>query len=98
MNGTSCLCSVLSSMWSVQALRPTLFIGVPRVFDKVYAGVWAKLKHASFYQRLLFNLAFWHKQRHINMGYRWETVRAINHCQPGLRVLSCGPHAFPRGE
>ncbi|BDA49779.1 Long chain acyl-CoA synthetase 4 [Coccomyxa sp. Obi] len=61
----------------LQALRPTLFIGVPRVFDKVYAGVYARLKHASFYQRLMFNLAFWHKQRHINMGYRWETASPL---------------------
>lgn len=63
----------------VQALRPTLFIGVPRVFDKVYDGVYAKLKLASFYQRLIFKLALWHKERHINLGYRWDTVCVVPH-------------------
>ena len=64
----------------LQALRPTLFIGVPRVFDKVYDGVYARLKNASCYQRLMFNLAFWHKQRHINLGYNWEVVRPSQLC------------------
>jgi long-chain acyl-CoA synthetase len=58
----------------VQALQPTLFIGVPRVFDKLYDGVFARLKKARWTQRLIFQLAFWHKKRHIEMGYRWDEV------------------------
>ncbi|EIE18699.1 long chain acyl-CoA synthetase 4 [Coccomyxa subellipsoidea C-169] len=61
----------------LQALRPTLFIGVPRVFDKVYDGVFARLKDATCLRRAIFHAAFWHKQRHINLGYRW-TERPIN--------------------
>lgn len=59
----------------VQALRPTLFIGVPRVFDKLYDGVYAKLAQARPLQRLLFHLAFWFKQRQIRAGYKWDEVR-----------------------
>ena len=63
-----------SSASAVQALRPTLFIGVPRVFDKLYDGVYAKLKLARPLQRLLFHLAFWYKQRQIRAGYKWDKV------------------------
>ena len=61
-------------MYSGQALRPTLFIGVPRVFDKLYDGVYAKLAQARPTQRLLFHLAFWWKQRQIHAGYKWDKV------------------------
>ena len=63
-----------SSASAVQALRPTLFIGVPRVFDKLYDGVYAKLKLARPLQRLLSHLAFWYKQRQIRAGYKWDKV------------------------
>lgn len=31
-------------MGDVGALRPTVFIGVPRVFDRVYSGVYEKVR------------------------------------------------------
>ncbi len=30
----------------IAALRPTIFAGVPRVFDRIYAGVMAKVRCA----------------------------------------------------
>lgn len=59
-----------------QALRPTLFIGVPRVFDKVYAGVQEKLAERTVIARVLFRLAFFFKQRALLRGALWDTVRA----------------------
>lgn len=59
----------------LQALKPTLFIGVPRVFDKVYDGVQARLKQAPLRKRLIFALALWYKWRNIKAGYRWDEVR-----------------------
>ena len=31
----------------IAALRPTIFIGVPRVFDRIYTGVLAKVRGSS---------------------------------------------------
>lgn len=75
----SCTCKSdvrrsLSGAVAMQALRPTLFIGVPRVFDKLYDGVYAKLALARPLQRLLFHLAFWYKSRQIRAGYKWDQV------------------------
>ena len=69
-----CWYAVLDKHLPMQALRPTLFIGVPRVFDKLYDGVYAKLALARPLQRLLFHLAFWWKQRQIRAGYKWDKV------------------------
>ena len=58
-----------------QALKPSLFIGVPRVFDKVYDGVNARLKGASLYQRVMFHAALWFKWRQFSCGSPWDKVR-----------------------
>ncbi|KAL3163225.1 hypothetical protein ABBQ32_009626 [Trebouxia sp. C0010 RCD-2024] len=42
-------------------MKPTLFIGVPRVFDRIYAGVYAKVNGGGAVKRFLFNY-----------GYRWK--------------------------
>lgn len=42
-------------------MKPTLFIGVPRVFDRIYAGVYAKVNGGGAIKRFLFNY-----------GYRWK--------------------------
>ena len=56
----------------IGALRPTFFIGVPRVFDRVYAGVRAQLAAASPLRRAVFSLALWHKRRGIDAGVHWD--------------------------
>jgi long-chain acyl-CoA synthetase len=56
----------------IGALRPTMFIGVPRVFDRVYAGVLAQLNAASPIRRAVFGLAMWHKARAMDAGVRWD--------------------------
>jgi long-chain acyl-CoA synthetase len=61
----------------IQALRPTLFIGVPRVFDRVYAGVHAQLAAASPLRRAVFGLASWHKARGLAAGMRWDAASPL---------------------
>ena len=56
----------------IGALKPTMFIGVPRVFDRVYAGVRAQLAAASPLRRAVFSVALWHKQRVMASGVRWD--------------------------
>ena len=81
---------------AVQALRPTLFIGVPRVFDKLYDGVYAKLALARPTQRLLFHLAFWWKQRQIRAGYKWDKVLVPP--ETGLTLAGHQPDASKTGN
>lgn len=38
-----CLAAVQLLVEDIAALRPTMFAGVPRVFDRIYAGVMAKV-------------------------------------------------------
>jgi long-chain acyl-CoA synthetase len=61
----------------IQALRPTLFIGVPRVFDRVYAGVQAQLARASPLRRAIFSVATWHKARGLAAGLHWGAASPL---------------------
>ncbi len=38
------------------SIRPTLLISVPRIYERVYAGIKAKLEEGSALKRSLFNL------------------------------------------
>ena len=62
------VCAVL------QALKPTLFIGVPRVFDKLYEGVYEKLALERITRRWIFALALWYKKRQLRAGIKWDQV------------------------
>ena len=61
----------------IQALKPTLFIGVPRVFDRVYAGVQAQLARASPLRRAIFSVAAWHKARGLAAGLHWTAASPL---------------------
>ena len=58
----------------LQALKPTLFIGVPRVFDKLYEGVYEKLALERITRRWIFALALWYKKRQLAAGIKWDQV------------------------
>lgn len=53
----------------IQELKPSLFAGVPKVFDRVYAVSKARLSGASFSLRLLFNVLYTYKLFWMRMGY-----------------------------
>ncbi|KAF8358188.1 hypothetical protein PRIPAC_93183 [Pristionchus pacificus] len=53
----------------MQALRPTLFPVVPRLLNRMYDGVMAKVNAASIVARALFKLACWMKLADFNKGY-----------------------------
>ena len=50
---------------------------MPRVFDKVYAGVQERLAGSSIVRRLIFRLAVFFKQRALLRGVRWDEVRGF---------------------
>ncbi|XP_024534363.1 long chain acyl-CoA synthetase 4 [Selaginella moellendorffii] len=56
----------------IQELKPTLFAGVPRVFDRVYAGAKAKLAEAPAYRQAIFDFAYRRKLGYMKMGFKQE--------------------------
>lgn len=56
----------------IAALRPTLFAGVPRVFDRIYAGVLDKINAGSFIKKFLFNWGYNRKLHALNEGHSFD--------------------------
>lgn len=52
----------------IGALKPTVFIGVPRVFDRIYAGVVSKVKEGGGIKAFLFNWGFNRKLHFLREG------------------------------
>lgn len=52
-----------------QALRPTLFTGVPRVFDRLQVTVRGQLAKASWLRRSIFRLAYSWKLSNMRGGW-----------------------------
>lgn len=51
-----------------QALHPTVFLGVPRVFDRVYSTVAGQLKKKGWLGNFLFNWAYGSKVKRMKSG------------------------------
>lgn len=61
-------------MDDIGALRPTMFVGVPRVFDRIYSRVNAQVTTASFIKRALFGFAFKRKLHFLDAGVKQDSV------------------------
>ncbi|GAB4822406.1 hypothetical protein N2152v2_009452 [Parachlorella kessleri] len=58
-------------------LKPTIFPGVPRVFDRIYTGVMAKIAEGSFLKRLLFQWGYSRKVAQLARGAHWDKATPI---------------------
>eukprot|EP00210_Caulerpa_lentillifera_P003470 g3311.t1 len=52
----------------IGSLKPTIFIGVPRVFDRIYSNVTHQVETGSFIKRLIFNYAYSRKSHYLTAG------------------------------
>ncbi|KAL4427692.1 hypothetical protein ABPG75_001781 [Micractinium tetrahymenae] len=59
------------------ALRPTMFCGVPRVFDRIYAGVMQKVSEGSFVKKALFNWGYQRKLHFLNKGLTYDKAAPL---------------------
>lgn len=59
----------------IVALRPTLFCGVPRVFDRIHAGIYEQLQHRPI-KRLIFEACVWLKSYRMKRGVKHDKVCA----------------------
>jgi long-chain acyl-CoA synthetase len=60
----------------IGACRPTLFCGVPRVFDRIYAGINDQLA-GSFLKRLVFLLCLARKKAYMAAGWRHDKASPL---------------------
>ncbi|XP_048336123.2 long chain acyl-CoA synthetase 1 isoform X2 [Ziziphus jujuba] len=51
-------------------LKPTLFAGVPRVFERVYEGIKKALQELNPRRRKIFDILYKYKLAWMNMGYK----------------------------
>ncbi|KAG0489001.1 hypothetical protein HPP92_007812 [Vanilla planifolia] len=59
-------------MEDIQELKPTIFCGVPRIYDRIYAGINQKIQSAGLLSRLLFEYAYQHKLSNLKKGMKQE--------------------------
>jgi len=52
----------------IVALRPTMFVGVPRIFERIVQGIEAKMNKAGCLTNMLFNYAMRHKKYYMDRG------------------------------
>lgn len=64
-------------MDDIGALRPTMFCGVPRVFDRIYSGVMQKVSEGSFLKKTLFNWGYSRKLHFLEKGYAYDKAAPI---------------------
>jgi long-chain acyl-CoA synthetase len=61
----------------IGALRPTMFIGVPRVFDRIYNRVKDQVDQAGGIKKILFNWAFERKKYWLAQGVPQAKVGGV---------------------
>lgn len=61
----------------IAELKPTLFVGVPRVFDRLTAGIQARIAAAGRVKSTLFSLGSFWKLMWIKMGYKQDVASKL---------------------
>ena len=58
----------------IAALRPTMFVGVPRVFDRIHQRITDRVAGSSCLKSLMFKWGFKGKQARLNAGFPSSTA------------------------
>lgn len=61
----------------LKELKPTVFCAVPRVLDRIYAGLVEKISSGGILKHSLFNIAYSYKLRNMSKGYRHEEAAPL---------------------
>lgn len=58
-------------------LKPTMFCGVPRVFDRIYTGIMDRISAGGSLKKSLFHIAYNYKLRNLEKGFRQEEASPL---------------------
>ncbi|KAG6382583.1 hypothetical protein SASPL_157742 [Salvia splendens] len=58
-------------------LKPTIFCGVPRVFDRIYTGIMDKISAGGSLKKSLFQIAYNYKLRNLEKGLKQEEASPL---------------------
>ncbi|KAL3614155.1 eukaryotic long-chain fatty acid CoA synthetase (LC-FACS) [Castilleja foliolosa] len=58
-------------------LKPTIFCGVPRVYDKIYTGVMERISAGGALKKSLFHIAYNYKLRNLEKGLRQDEASPL---------------------
>ncbi|KAH6830082.1 long-chain acyl-CoA synthetase 2 [Perilla frutescens var. hirtella] len=58
-------------------LKPTIFCGVPRVFDRIYTGIMDRISAGGTLKKSLFQIAYNYKLRNLEKGLRQEEASPL---------------------
>uniref|UniRef100_A0A5B7AFM9 Long-chain-fatty-acid--CoA ligase n=1 Tax=Davidia involucrata TaxID=16924 RepID=A0A5B7AFM9_DAVIN len=61
----------------LQELKPTIFCGVPRVFDRIYTGIMEKISSGSALRKTLFQYAYSYKLRNLEKGMQQDKAAPL---------------------
>ncbi|CAM6085910.1 unnamed protein product [Calypogeia fissa] len=64
--------NALVLMDDMKALQPTMFIGVPRIFDRIHSGFHKKINDAGWLTKAIFNYGYRTKLNNMWSGYTQE--------------------------
>lgn len=87
-------------------LKPTIFCGVPRIFDRIYAGTLEKINAGGSLKKALFEYAYNYKLRNLEKGLKQDEAAPLldklvfDKIKQGLggrvRLLISGAAPLPR--
>eukprot|EP01018_Ginkgo_biloba_P032203 Gb_18621 [translate_table: standard] len=58
-------------------LKPTIFVGVPRVFDRIYTGINAKISSGGALTKRLFDFAYSYKLNNMQKGLKQDKAAPL---------------------
>ncbi|KAK4789331.1 hypothetical protein SAY86_020650 [Trapa natans] len=61
----------------IQELKPTIFCGVPRVYDRIYSGILAKVSSGGTIRKKLFDIAYNYKLQNLEKGIPYENASPL---------------------
>ncbi|EGD76609.1 hypothetical protein PTSG_12629 [Salpingoeca rosetta] len=88
-------------MDDIQALRPTVFAGVPRVYSRFYDKVMQTIEASSWVKKTMFNTAFENQLDNVRKGTRnafWDNLvfnKTKAHLGGRVRLMASGAAPLP---
>ncbi|XP_010255021.1 PREDICTED: long chain acyl-CoA synthetase 2 isoform X2 [Nelumbo nucifera] len=68
---------VMHLLEDVHELKPTIFCGVPRVFDRIYTGMMDKISSGGVLKKTLFQLAYNYKLKNLKSGLKQDSAAPL---------------------